>query len=199
MRNYKRKTERGTTSKEVYESAGAEVLQNKMSIRSASEMFNLCPMSLSRYVRKNKNNESCLLGYVKPRLIFSQETEHELASYLLKRSEIYFGLLPIEVRKLAYQCAVKLNLKNIPPSWLKNNTNSALTIYNHYTWEFMVLLKTTLIEHRQPGCIILEKQEARKQSIRTRRKRKSAVLTDTPEKDSLKKSMKKNWPRPKNV
>ncbi|CAH0715945.1 unnamed protein product, partial [Brenthis ino] len=55
-------------------------------------------------------------------------------------------------------------------------------------WEFMVLLKTTLIEHRQPGCIIIqEKQEARKQSIHTRRKRKSAVLTDTPEKDSLKK------------
>ncbi|CAH0716203.1 unnamed protein product, partial [Brenthis ino] len=55
-------------------------------------------------------------------------------------------------------------------------------------WEFMVLLKTTLIEHRQSGCIIIqEKQETRKQSIHTRRKRKSAVLTDTPEKDSLKK------------
>ncbi|CAG5056014.1 unnamed protein product [Parnassius apollo] len=35
------------------------------------------------------------------------------------------------------------------------------------------------------------KAAARKQSINSRRKRKSAVLTDTPEKDSLKKSMKK--------
>ncbi|XP_039763643.1 uncharacterized protein LOC120636292 [Pararge aegeria] len=121
MRNYKRKTERGTTSKEVYESAAAEVLQNKTSIRKASEMFNLCPMSLSRYVRKNKNNESCSLGYVKPKLVFSQEAEHKLASYLIKSSEIYFGLLPTEVRKLAYQCAVKLDLKNIPSSWIQNN------------------------------------------------------------------------------
>lgn len=44
-----------------------------------------------------------------------------MASYLLKCAEIYFGLLPIEVRKLAYQCAVQLNAKNIAPSWHQNN------------------------------------------------------------------------------
>ncbi|XP_050676211.1 uncharacterized protein LOC126973109 [Leptidea sinapis] len=53
MRNYKRKTERGTTSQEVYESAAAEVLQNKTSIRKASKMFNLCPMSLSSWIQNN--------------------------------------------------------------------------------------------------------------------------------------------------
>ncbi|KAK9886387.1 hypothetical protein WA026_016659, partial [Henosepilachna vigintioctopunctata] len=68
VRNYKIKTERGTTSKGVYDSAAAEVVYNKTSIRKSSEMVNLCPMSLSRYVRKYKTNESCSLSYVKPRL-----------------------------------------------------------------------------------------------------------------------------------
>ncbi|KAK9882700.1 hypothetical protein WA026_022750 [Henosepilachna vigintioctopunctata] len=71
MRNYKRKTERGTTSEEVYESGAAEAVQNKTDICKASEMFNLCPISLVMLVRKYENNESCSLGYVKPRLVWT--------------------------------------------------------------------------------------------------------------------------------
>ncbi|XP_049840392.1 uncharacterized protein LOC126285112 [Schistocerca gregaria] len=44
-----------------------------------------------------------------------------MASYLLKCAEIYFELLPIDVRKLAYHCRVQLNAKNIPPPWHQNN------------------------------------------------------------------------------
>lgn len=121
MRVYKRKSERATQSQEVYELAAAEVLEKKCSIRRASQTFGLCHVSLYRYIKKKKSNESLRVGYVKPRQVFTAEEEGKMASYLLKCAEIYFGLLPIEVRKLAYQCGVQLNAKNIPPSWYQNN------------------------------------------------------------------------------
>lgn len=45
-----------------------------------------------------------------------------MSSYILKCAEIYFRLLLIEIRKLAYQCAVQLGSKNIPPSWYQNKS-----------------------------------------------------------------------------
>ncbi|KYQ51416.1 hypothetical protein ALC60_09471 [Trachymyrmex zeteki] len=39
------------------------------------------------------------------RLVFNEEQENVMAEYLLKCSSIYFGFLPQEVRKLAYECA----------------------------------------------------------------------------------------------
>ncbi|CAH2087874.1 unnamed protein product [Euphydryas editha] len=87
MRAYRRKSERASQSQEVYE-----------------------------YIKKKKNIESLRVGYVKPRQVFTAEEEGKMASYLLKCAEIYFGLLPIEVKKLEYQYGVQLNAKNIPPS-----------------------------------------------------------------------------------
>lgn len=72
-------------------------------------------------MKKIKHNESLKVGYVKPRQVFTAEEEGKMASYILKCAEIYFGLLPMEVKKLAYQCGVQLNAKNIPPSWHQNN------------------------------------------------------------------------------
>ncbi|CAF4890988.1 unnamed protein product [Pieris macdunnoughi] len=121
MRVYKRKTERATQSQEVYELAAAEVLENNCSIRKASKNFDLCHVSLGRYIKKKKNNDRQKVGYVKPRQVFTEEEECKMSSYVLKCAEIYFGLLPIEIRKLAYQCAVHLGAKNIPSSWHQNN------------------------------------------------------------------------------
>jgi hypothetical protein len=122
MRVYKRKTDRAMQSQEVYELAAAEVLENKCSIRKASEFFGLCHVSLYRYIKKKKNNQSPKVGYIKSRQVFTGEEECKMSSYILKCSEIYFGLLPLEIRKLAYQCAVQLSAKNIPDSWHQNNS-----------------------------------------------------------------------------
>lgn len=122
MREYKRKTERATQSQEVYELAAAEVLDKKCSIRNASKNFGLCHVSLYRYIKKKKNNENPKIGYVKPRQVFTEEEEVKMSSYILKCAEIYFGLLPMEIRKLAYECAVQLSAKNIPPSWHLNKS-----------------------------------------------------------------------------
>lgn len=83
MREYKRKTERATQSQEVYELAAAEVLENNCSIRKASKNFDLCHVSLYRYIKKKKNNESPKVGYVKPRQVFTDEEERKMSLYIL--------------------------------------------------------------------------------------------------------------------
>lgn len=84
MREYKRKSERATQSQETYELAAVEVLENKCSIRKASRHFGLCHVSLYRYIKKRKNNESPKVGYVKPRQVFTEEEEGKMSSYILK-------------------------------------------------------------------------------------------------------------------
>ncbi|XP_055918932.1 uncharacterized protein LOC129950976 [Eupeodes corollae] len=120
MRHYKRKTARATQSQDVFELASVKVLENKTSLRNAAKEFNLCHVSLSRHLKKKKNGKTLSVGYVKPRLVFQEEEEAKISEYLVNCSNIYFGLLPLEVRKLAYQCAIVIKAKNLPPSWREN-------------------------------------------------------------------------------
>ncbi|EFX61075.1 hypothetical protein DAPPUDRAFT_340687 [Daphnia pulex] len=55
-------------------------------------------------------------GYSSVRQVFKKENEALLADYLHRSADIYFGLAPIDVRKLAFNVATNKNLK-IPPSW----------------------------------------------------------------------------------
>ncbi|XP_046687357.1 cell wall adhesin EAP1-like, partial [Homalodisca vitripennis] len=54
-------------------------------------------------------------GYARNWKVFEPFQEQMLAEYLLKASDIYFGLTPKEVRRFAYTYAVACNCK-IPPS-----------------------------------------------------------------------------------
>ncbi|KYM99494.1 hypothetical protein ALC62_09760 [Cyphomyrmex costatus] len=120
MRTYKRKTERSTTSIEVMRKAAKAVIQKRQKIKTVAKDFNICHMTLSRFVKKLQAGQEATVGYKKMRLVFNEEQENVMTEYLLKCSSIYFDLLPQEVRKLTYECAIKFNLQNIPPSWHKD-------------------------------------------------------------------------------
>ncbi|CAG4983519.1 unnamed protein product [Parnassius apollo] len=127
MRTYKRKTERGKISKEVYEKAAAILEEDKTKkIRGIAKDLGLCHMSLTRYLKKRKEAkekgtpiESLTVGYQKNRQVFNDEQERILVSYLIKSSQIYYGLTPKDVRQLAFSCALKYNIV-MPQSWLDN-------------------------------------------------------------------------------
>lgn len=122
MRNYIRKSNRGTASLDLYKQAAKVVREENQSIRSVAKSFGLCHVSLTRFIRKQNNNTVVSVGYIPNRKVFNEEQEVQLSEYLLKCSRIYFGLLPSEVRKLAYDCAIKFRIDNIPQSWHNNRS-----------------------------------------------------------------------------
>ena len=60
-------------------------------------------------------------GYTIPRQVFTDAHEQLLKVYLLRASSLYFGLTLIEIRKLAHDYAVKLDL-SIPKSWSEHGS-----------------------------------------------------------------------------
>jgi hypothetical protein len=121
MRNYKRKSARGTVSQDVMERAATAVNENVHSIRKVAADFGTNYRSLSRFVVKARLAHQLgrplpQVGYKRPNQVFSPEQENLLASYLLKSSEIYHGLTPKDVRKLAFECSRKFDVK-APSQW----------------------------------------------------------------------------------
>jgi hypothetical protein len=62
-------------------------------------------------------------GYPEPWQIFTVHEEDILKSYVMRSSDVMFGLTPKEVRTPAYLCAVK-NIR-IPPSWTEKGIAGA--------------------------------------------------------------------------
>lgn len=58
------------------------------------------------------------MGY-NPATVFSCDQEQLMTKYLIRTADIYFGLTLKEVRRLAYDLAIKYNLKR-PESWDRN-------------------------------------------------------------------------------
>lgn len=120
MRTYKRKTNRGSTPKDVIDRACQQVIFDKKSINSTAEEFSIPYKTLQRHVvnmkKKLENNPEVSkaelildsVGFRKNRQIFSDEEERALESYLKTAADIYFGLTPYETRKFAYEFAKKI-------------------------------------------------------------------------------------------
>ena len=117
VQNFKRKTNRGYTG-DVIMCAVKDVKINNISIRSAAKNHGINYRTLACYCKKiiitnpshgsiadlidkNENPTSLnVIGY-KSRLILPEKVEKELVTYLLRAADIYFGLTPTEVKKLA--------------------------------------------------------------------------------------------------
>ncbi|CAH2105699.1 unnamed protein product [Euphydryas editha] len=119
MRTYKRKTQRGTTSQGLLQRAADAVINDRLKLKTVERELEICHTTLQRYVKIIKSGLTPAARY-KTRLVFNKEQEARLSKYILKSASIYFGLLPEQVRQLAYQFAVKFNVQSIPPSWHTN-------------------------------------------------------------------------------
>ncbi|XP_076805471.1 uncharacterized protein LOC143449241 isoform X2 [Clavelina lepadiformis] len=127
MREYKRKTQRGSTPKFVMEKAVKQVLMQKRPCHKVGKEYGIPHVTLRRYClkyRKEHSNQNDDIeeislkryGYFNNRSVFDSNQELLLVEYLLKSSTLYYGLSTSEVKSLAYEYATKVNLK-IPSSW----------------------------------------------------------------------------------
>lgn len=124
-RNRKRTTERGTKDLFLYEQAYEEILRGR-SVRAAAKMFNLCHVSLTRYKTKRLSapeGQTVRMGYNPASKVFNENQEQSISDYLITSADIYFGLSPKEVRRLAFDLAKHFHVVR-PPSWDENELAS---------------------------------------------------------------------------
>ena len=110
-RSHIRKTNRGNIPRSVFESAMEAVRVQNKSIRAVAQEFGVNRMTLAIFIlsseKKKKNEiENTKVGYEGYRKVFNELQEKALERYLLRTASIYFGLTPLDVRRLAYERAV---------------------------------------------------------------------------------------------
>ena len=117
-RTFVRKTQRCKTSSDLIMRAINDVIDEKKSVRSVAEKFNINHVTLTRYVKKKRSSttENITFGYIRNRMIFTVEQESEIETYLKTAASIFFGLTPLDVRKLSYEYALVLTI-DVPESW----------------------------------------------------------------------------------
>ena len=112
-----RTTNRGTTDTSVYKKAADEHFRDHIKIRVVARKYSICHVTLYRFIQKLKaGNVNARVGYRCINRVFTVEEETILQDYLIQCSKVYFGLVPTDVRKLAYELAVKYE-KKYPKKW----------------------------------------------------------------------------------
>ncbi|KAJ8730169.1 hypothetical protein PYW07_017207 [Mythimna separata] len=94
--DYKRKTDRGMASREIYDLAAEEVTLRHKSLRGAASSYNLNHTSLFRYIKKktayeaNETANAPTVGYPE-KTVFTASEEKVLCDYLLNCAAANFG------------------------------------------------------------------------------------------------------------
>ena len=100
MRTYVRKTQRGSTPKDVMERAVKAVVEGGQSYRAVGKDFGIDHITLYRYCKKfQRTSVMTEVGYKKIRIVFSDREEVLLAEYIEKAAKTFYGLSPKEIRK----------------------------------------------------------------------------------------------------
>ena len=123
-RNYTRKSERGIAKPDEMLRAVRHIKSTGESIRKTAESsFGINYKTLSRYtifsdkeIERKDSFPTTSVRYTRNRNVFTNALEIMIVEYVLKTSDIYFGLSPKECRKLAYRFA-EANCIEIPKSW----------------------------------------------------------------------------------
>ncbi|CAK1592497.1 unnamed protein product [Parnassius mnemosyne] len=150
MRNYKRKSDRGTKSVELMQRAADLVINENKSLRQVCRDYELSKTSLSRFIKRMKNDPVNLrFGYGSPRQIFNKEQEASLTEYLFKLAQIFHGIGPKEVRRMAYDCAIKYKI-SVPSTWHTNKMAGR-------DWMSAFLKRNTSLSIRKPEATSLSR------------------------------------------
>jgi hypothetical protein len=113
VRTYTRKTTRGVNGNWSMESlhlAVVAVQSSSCSLNHASSDFGIPEATLRRYVKKSPNQYPQTLGRYLP--VFNAELENKLATYLVELSKRYYGMTNLQVRKFAYEYAIRNDLQH---------------------------------------------------------------------------------------
>ncbi|XP_049782771.1 uncharacterized protein LOC126184425 [Schistocerca cancellata] len=125
--NRVRTTTRGLAHTTVYQTVADDVANYNISIRAAAKKHNVCHVALHRYIKKK---EKCMsdsstpmprVVYRSVKRVFSDEQQKLIAEYVIKASEVFYGLCPKDIRKLAHELATTNNIP-VPSAWMDNQT-----------------------------------------------------------------------------
>ena len=113
VRNYVRRSDRGTYPKEAL-AAAARDRANGMSIRRAIAENQVPYRTLARYVpifQTHDDIESISIGYKKNRQVLPTAVENDLTSYCIKAAQIFHG---ITIKKLEGTCISSSGGQSLP-------------------------------------------------------------------------------------
>lgn len=179
VRKYKKKTKRASISEEDIKRAMEEVLTHKVSVRNAAARYNICKSTL--FLRLKKKVKKSICDHVNDsgndtdveagasadqrskyasRQVFTVTEEKELEEYLVRSSEIHYGLTYRNARKLAYEFAVRLN-KKFPQKWTQTGLAG-----EDWMWSFMQRHRN--LSYRKPENTSLQRASAFNQANVTR-------------------------------
>ncbi|KAG5873911.1 hypothetical protein JTB14_013469 [Gonioctena quinquepunctata] len=130
----------------IYKEAADEHLKDNTKIRALAKKNNVCHVTLYRFMGKLKaGNTNAKVGCSCVNRVYTPEEEKVLQDYILQCSKVYFGLVPIEVRKLAYELAIKYKEK-----WNKNQLAGK-------EWFARFLKRHTILSMRSPQATSLSR------------------------------------------
>ncbi|KAF9801349.1 hypothetical protein SFRURICE_016338 [Spodoptera frugiperda] len=208
--DYKRKTDRGMASREIYDLAAEEVTLRHKSLREAASSYNLNHTSLYRYIKKKSAYEADetvgapTVGYPEKTVFTASEEK-----ILCEESALYPAFSTSDERPPANSICHDsrtpspsvLNLPATPPqidyetedvsknpvvdNSDKNSPNLATGIIPEASTSRATLSTKVAVSFSPERLRPLSKAPPRKGTQTNRRKVKSAVLTDTPVKDEL--------------
>jgi len=115
MPRVKERTSNRGTDNEIIKQAAEICINESKSIRSVAKNVDICHVSLTWYINRLKavklGGSSPKCGYQPHTWIFDSFQETMLTNYLKNYVDMYFGLSTKDVRKLAFEFVIKLNVK----------------------------------------------------------------------------------------
>ena len=108
VRNYVRSTNRQAWSPDDLARAIDDIRQNKTSLRTAAQQFNVPYITIRRHMLATVPPGS--MGRFKA--VFDPKFEEELVQYVIEMQQRFYGLSPKQLRRMAFDLAEKNNLKH---------------------------------------------------------------------------------------